>query len=48
MERLAAHYSGTFHFHRARYDDDTWIPHTLQYGVLREEETWWIEDFENK
>jgi hypothetical protein len=48
MERLAAHHPGTFHFHRARYDDDTWIPRTLQYGVLREDETWWIEDFENK
>jgi hypothetical protein len=48
MERLAAHHPGTFHFHRARYDDDTWIPSTLQYGVLGEDETWWIEDFENK
>ena len=48
MERLAAHHPGTFHFHRARYDDDTWIPSTLQYGVLREDETWWIEDFQNK
>ena len=48
MERLAAHHPGTFHFHRARYDDDTWIPSTLQYGVLRENETWWVEDFENK
>jgi hypothetical protein len=48
MERLAAHYPGTFHFHRARYDDDTWIPCALQYGVLREDETWWVEDFENK
>jgi hypothetical protein len=48
MERLAAHHPGTFHFHRARYDDDTWIPSALQYGVLREDETWWIEEFENK
>ena len=48
MERRVAHHPGTFHFHRARYDDDTWIPNTLQYGVLREDETWWIEDFQNK
>jgi hypothetical protein len=48
MERTAAHHPGTFHFHRARYDDDTWIPNTLQYGVLREDDTWWIEEFANK
>lgn len=47
MERRVAHHPDTFHFHRARYDDDTWIPNTLQYGVLREDETW-IEDFQNK
>jgi hypothetical protein len=48
MERLAAYHPGTFHFHRARYDDDTWIPNTLQYGVLRNNNDWWIEGFENK
>jgi hypothetical protein len=47
-ERMAAHHPGTFHFHRARYDDSTWIPSTLSFGVLREDTTWWRMDFNNK
>ncbi len=48
MERVAADDPGTFHFHRAHYDDDTWIPRTLEYGVLRRDGTWWIGRFDNK
>lgn len=48
MEQSAADDPGTFHFHRAHYNDDTWIPSTLEYGVLREAEDWWIESFDNK
>jgi hypothetical protein len=48
MERFAAFHPGTFHFHRARYADDTWLPRTLHFGVLRESSTWWTADFENK
>ena len=48
MERSAANHPGTFHFHRAQYDDDTWIPSSLKYGVLQNDLEWWIEDFVNK
>src|SRR5437870_1755439 len=36
MERFAASNSGTFFFHHPLYDDATWIPSRLEYGVLRE------------
>lgn len=48
MERYAAFRPGTFHFHRAHYDDASWIPSTLHYGVLRIDESWWLADFANK
>lgn len=48
MEREAADRPGTFHYHRASYDDDTWIPATLEYGVLRRTGEWWIAQFDNK
>lgn len=48
METYAASRPGTFHFHRAIYDDDTWIPNRLQYGILKDDSEWWIEDFANK
>ena len=48
MERFAATHVGTFFYHGALYDDDTWIPAELEYGVLREDGNWWIERFHNK
>lgn len=48
MERFAASNSGTFFFHRSLYDDETWIPSRLEYGVLREDGTWWTETFHNR
>jgi len=48
MEKIAAENPGTFHFHRALYDDDTWIPATLEYGVLKDDREWLIERFANK
>lgn len=48
MERYAAQRPGTFLFHRPIYDDSTWIPHSLEYGVLVDDRSWWIETFENK
>lgn len=48
MERYAAANPGTFLFHRPIYDDSTWIPHSLEYGLLVDNEEWWIETFENK
>jgi hypothetical protein len=48
MERYAADRPGTFQFHRAMYDDDTWIPDRLEFGVLTSNGEWWIEQFANK
>lgn len=48
MEAFVATHSGTFFYHGALYDDETWIPAELEYGVLREDGTWWIERFHNK
>ena len=48
MEKYTATHLGTFHYHRAEYDDLTWIPATLEYGVLRKDRDWWIERFRNK
>jgi len=48
MEKEAAQTPGTFHFHRAMYNDETWIPDRLQYGVLQNDQRWWVEEFANK
>lgn len=48
MEAHVANNIGTFFFHRAMYDDTTWIPATLEFGVLREDGSWWRETFHNK
>lgn len=48
MEVYVAAHVGAFHFHRPSYNDLTWIPLTLEYGVLRDDEHWWIESFRNK
>jgi hypothetical protein len=37
-----------FNFHRPAYDDQSWIPAALEYGVLRDGSEWWIETFPNK
>ena len=48
MERHVAEHVGTFFYHRPFYDDETWIPQCLQYGVLVEDDRWWVEKFQNK
>jgi hypothetical protein len=48
MERWVSEHEGTFHFHRPTYDDLSWIPAALEYGVLRDGSEWWIETFPNK
>lgn len=48
MERHTAARPGTFHYHRAEYDDLSWIPATLEYGILRDDHDWWIDRFGNK
>lgn len=48
MEEFVAKNPGTFFFHRARYQDETWFPTHLEYGVLKEDRVWWVERFDNR
>jgi hypothetical protein len=48
MEFVAARKKGTFHFHRAMYCDDTWIPNVLEFGNLVDSASWWVEQFANR
>ena len=48
MERYVAERQGTFFYSRPIYDDDTWIPHMLEYAVLTEDRGWWTDRFDNK
>lgn len=48
MERYAAAHPGTFQFHRAMYNDETWIPDRLEFGLLIDDRKWWINQFANK
>jgi hypothetical protein len=47
MECYCAEHPGTFCFSRPLYDDRSWWPCTIEYGLLTEEGTWWVERFEN-
>jgi hypothetical protein len=48
MERFVAEHPDTFFFHRPCYDDPTWVPLSLEYGVLLDDAKWWVEVFRNK
>lgn len=48
MERHVAEHLGTFFYHRPIYDDETWVPVRLEYGVLVDHRDWWIDTFRNK
>ncbi len=48
MERYVAEHPGTFFYHRPLYDDQTWIPQLLEYGVLVDDTEWWVDTFRNK
>ena len=48
MERYVAEHPGTFFYHRPIYDDDSWIPESLEYGVLFKNISWWVDKFKNK
>lgn len=48
MEAYIASRPGSFHAHRALYDDATWIPSRLEYGILVDDQRWWIGRFANK
>ena len=48
MERYVADHPGVFFYHRPSYDDENWIPASLEYAVLKEGLTWWKDVFRNK
>ncbi len=48
METHVAQNVGTFFYHRPIYDYTSWIPAQLEYGILLEDQSWWINTFANK
>lgn len=48
MERYVAKHPGTFFYHRAIYDDETWVPQLLEYGLLEGDTHWQVKTFANK
>ena len=48
MERYVTKHPGIFFYHRPSYDDETWIPQYLEYGVLVDDTKWWVDTFRNK
>ncbi|NVJ90393.1 MAG: hypothetical protein HWE34_01975 [Methylocystaceae bacterium] len=48
MERFVEKNNNTFFFHHPLYDDLTWVPNQLEYGVLMESTNWWEDCFQNK
>jgi hypothetical protein len=47
MEGYVSENTGVFFYHRAMYADKTWVPSYLEYGVLKNDEKWWIDTFFN-
>lgn len=47
MERFCAEHLGTFCFARPRYNDRTWHPCALEYGILLPDRKLWVELFDN-
>lgn len=47
MERYAANHQGVFVFSRLIYSDNSWVPSSLEYGVLMEDGKFWVECFDN-
>lgn len=47
MEKYCQHQEGTFCFSRPIYADGSNVPRWLEFGVLKTDETLWIEVFEN-
>jgi hypothetical protein len=48
MERYVAEHPGTFFYHRPIYDDETWVPQLLEYGVLEHDPHLRVKTFANK
>ena len=47
LERYCADHPGTFFFARPLYGDDSWIPHGLEYGVLKSASELVVKRFPN-
>lgn len=47
IEKYASDHLGTFVFSRKIYNDDSWVPSSLEYGVLNSDNELWVEWFEN-
>lgn len=47
LERYCAANSGTFCFSRLLYDDDSWVPETIEYGIVPEGGALTIQQFPN-
>ena len=47
MERYCAENIGTFCFSRPIYNNKSWIPHEIEYGILLSPDNIWVEKFEN-
>jgi len=48
METKCVTEGGIFCFSRPIYDDETWVPCRLEYGLARDPSDYWIEVFPNK
>ena len=47
MERYCQERPGTFCFSRPIYSDNSSVPRWLEFGLLKEDETLWVETFDN-
>lgn len=47
MERYCQEHPGTFCFSRPVYADCSSVPRWLEFGILKEDETLWVEAFDN-
>jgi len=47
METYAGSHPGRFVYSRLIYDDESWVPCALEYGVQRDDGTLWVERFDN-
>jgi len=47
MERYCYNNGGTFCFSRPVYDDASSVPRWLEFGLLRDDGSLWVEVFEN-
>jgi hypothetical protein len=48
MERYCANHPGVLCFSRPLYDDQTALPASVEFGVLKLDMTWWIRRFPNR